>query len=408
MKASIIIPVYNSEAFLGDCLKSALGQSVEDIEVICVDDGSTDSSKDIIRDFSKADSRLKMLEQENKGGGAARNTGLASAQGDFLYFMDSDDWAEPNLLETAIEVMERFDADIALFPAYTVDDRTGEKWDTDWVFRVSAIPDKRPFCYLDMPDYIFNTFGNVPWNKVFRRSFVMDQGIRFQEIYRTNDMLFVCRALIEAKRMVTVDEHLAYYRVGTLTNCQSTNEREPLGFYKAFREMKRYLQGQGIYESVKRSFLNHALDAVVSNLYTIKDPDAFCHLVCKCRNEISLELDLDSEEASYYRDPVKYQLYRAICDSNERDAVFSWARALQSQRDEAWEMSRMTIEQKNGEIASLQSRLVELDRLLSEAQGELNCLEASITYKITRAIVFPFRTLHRLMDSSGKQENENR
>ncbi len=403
MKASIIIPAYNSEAYLGNCLESALEQTVDDIEVICVDDGSADSSRDIIRAYAESDHRVKAIVQDNRGGGAARNAGLDLATGDFLYFMDSDDWIEPDLIELSVAELERDSADLVVFPAYTVDDRTGEKWDTDWVFKRENIPDKHPFCYADMPDFIFNTFGNVPWNKVFRRSFVQSEGLRFQEIYRTNDLLFVCSALVAAKRITTIDEHLAYYRIGTLTNCQSTNEREPLGFYKAFLELKQYLEDREMYEKVKRSFLNHALDAVVSNLYTLKNPGAFSYLADKTRTEIGPKLGLDAEMAPCYRDSITYDLYSAIRNSDKGSDIFSWARVLQSQRDKSWRDYAKLREQKDEVISDLECKLAELSSRLDGVLSELSSFEASVSYKIGRTITSPYRALRTLMGSDNNR-----
>lgn len=396
MRASVIIPVYNSSDYLEECLGSVLCQSEKDIEVICVDDGSTDDSRRIIVETANRDPRVKLLIQDNMGGGAARNAGIDIACGEYLYFMDSDDRIESDLIEVATEACDLHEADIAVFPAYTFDDLTGESWNTDWVFRRSNFPESNPFNFHDMPDYIFNTFGNVPWNKVFRRSFLEKHSLRFQEIRRTNDLLFVCSALVFAEKIVTVDKHLAHYRVGYGNNCQSTNEVEPLGFYKALRALEEVLKRQGYYSELRRSYLNHALDAIISNLSTLKTPEAFEHLLHSFKTDMEGHYCFESEERGYYYDRSKYGLFLALHDSEERDCVFSWAREMQVQRDEAWAdclRAGEAIRQRDVLIEHLKSSLAQSDSQLNDTRG-------SVSFKVGRAMTCPFRIIRDAI--SGK------
>ena len=111
---SIIVPVYNAEKYLNQCIQSILNQTFSDLEVILVDDGSKDNSFEICKEFQKIDSRIKVLNQENKGAGAARNVGLAIAKGEYIGFVDSDDWIEPNMYETLYELINKNHADMAI------------------------------------------------------------------------------------------------------------------------------------------------------------------------------------------------------------------------------------------------------------------------------------------------------
>jgi glycosyltransferase involved in cell wall biosynthesis len=97
-KVSVIIPVYNVEAYLRQCLDSVVNQTLKDIEMICVDDGSTDSSAEILKEYAKKDERIRVLTQSNSGAGAARNAGLVSAKGKWLYFLDGDDFIDEHCL----------------------------------------------------------------------------------------------------------------------------------------------------------------------------------------------------------------------------------------------------------------------------------------------------------------------
>ncbi len=112
---SVIIPVYNVESYLGECLDSVLRQTLRDIEIICVDDGSTDGSPKILSEYAARDSRIKIITQPNAGLGAARNSGMDVATGKYLYFLDSDDWIIDNALETCFGICERDDLDQVVF-----------------------------------------------------------------------------------------------------------------------------------------------------------------------------------------------------------------------------------------------------------------------------------------------------
>ena len=126
-KVSVIIPVYNTQPWLRECLDSVLCQTLGDFEVICVDDGSTDQSGSILQDYAAKDSRFHILSQSNKGQSAARNAGLKVARGEYVYFLDSDDYIEPDLLETACQEMDSKNLDIVFFDNATPGNNSDKK-----------------------------------------------------------------------------------------------------------------------------------------------------------------------------------------------------------------------------------------------------------------------------------------
>ena len=138
-KVSVIIPVYNVEPYLKQCMDSVVGQTLKDIEIICVDDGSTDGSLDILKEYATEDSRIQIIEQKNAGAGAARNNGMRHATGKYLSFLDSDDFFEPRMLEKAYDLAEKDQAD---FVAYKSDQYHTEKKQfvsADWVIHENEI-----------------------------------------------------------------------------------------------------------------------------------------------------------------------------------------------------------------------------------------------------------------------------
>lgn len=270
VKVSVIIPVYNVEKYLRQCLDSVVNQTLKDIEIILVDDGSTDLSLDICNEYAKKDARVKVFHQKNLGAGAARNLGLDKANGEYLSILDSDDYFELSMLEKLYEKAKNDDTDITICDVNCFDDRTKTLVKDIKVISREMIPLKNVFNYKDMPNYIFNTFQNWTWNKLFRTDFVRKNNIKFQHVFRTNDLFFTCSALMLANKISFIDKKLVNYRVCITTNCQSTNYKYPFDFYNAFMELKNFLLKNELYECVRTSYINWALCAVLHNLNSIK------------------------------------------------------------------------------------------------------------------------------------------
>ena len=199
-RVSVIIPVYNAEKYLRGCIDSVLGQSLRELEVICVDDGSTDGSAAILKEYAEKDSRVHVLHQENKGAGAARNLGIDAARGEFAAFIDADDWAEKGYCSELAKCADEHSADIVVCRAQRFDDATGEPLPSDWMLKEQYLPGKA-FAPEDIKKYIFQfTYGQV-WDKLFRRELLTANGIRFPEIRAAEDTSFAYISLLSARRI---------------------------------------------------------------------------------------------------------------------------------------------------------------------------------------------------------------
>ena len=202
--ASIVIPCHNAARHLRDTLESAVSQTMRDVEIICVDNNSDDDTPDILSEFSHRDSRVRVIEEHEPGEGPARDAGRSIARGSWVYFLDSDDRMEPQLLEHACSRGEQTDADIVIFRTSYLDDQTGEVrpcpecFDISWISRWLS---PGVFSPQDNPERIFTSFQNWVHNKVFRAEFIEQQSLAFQRVHRMADILFTCRALSEAKRI---------------------------------------------------------------------------------------------------------------------------------------------------------------------------------------------------------------
>ena len=243
---SVIIPVYNVEAYLRQCLDSVVNQTLRDIEIICVDDGSTDSSPAILAEYAAKDPRMKVLTREHTNAGAARNAGMAVATGEYLGFVDSDDWCELTLFEKAYGKAKAEDVDV-VFWRHCDRDETAGTIVRNVPFSLPAGV-RSPFSGQTLGDKVFSSFGFAPWNRIVRRGMIVENGLKFQAVERSNDVAFGCMAIAVASRISTLDEVLYNYRVRSEGNLQSGNGRTPLSIVEAWKFLVSELSRLGLLE----------------------------------------------------------------------------------------------------------------------------------------------------------------
>jgi glycosyltransferase involved in cell wall biosynthesis len=206
---SIVVPVYNAEKTLKKCLDSVLAQTRTELELILVDDGSTDGSAKIVDAYAKKDARVRAVHTPNRGVSAARNTGLGLASGDFVGFADTDDWVEPNMFERLIGLIEREDADIAVCGYYRRPE--GAPPETASLAGGLVSPERAYRLALET-----KAFGGFVWNKLFKSDFFAADGyrLRFDEsVHVCEDLLLVCECLCRAQRIACDPSLLYHYSV---------------------------------------------------------------------------------------------------------------------------------------------------------------------------------------------------
>lgn len=312
-KVSVIIPIYNAAEFLPECLESILGQSLTDIEIICVNDGSPDNSLDIIKKYADKDHRLKWITQENQGAGAARNNGMRQAEGEYLAFLDSDDFFDENMLRDAYEAAHEANADVCVFDADLYNQRTQEFKKCTWAFRRQLFPKNQPFSPLqaDARDHIFRMFNGWPWDKLYKREYIQRIGLEYQNLRTTNDMYFVFIALARASRIVTVDKVLAHQRVDVNTSLSRTREKSWNCFYTALLAMQKELKDKGLYSFYEKAFVNWALNFSLWQLNTMKgEPYEWTYKLLK--SEGFEQLDITRHPRNYFFDEKEYAQFLRI------------------------------------------------------------------------------------------------
>ena len=211
---SIIVPVYNCERFLDQCIESIIGQTYRNIEAILIDDGSTDSSPSICDRFSARDSRVRVFHIDNEGASAARNTGIEKASGDYIVFCDSDDWLELNAIERMHGVMTKYNTDLVLAGYTKYSERmqfnlSNHRLSKTWL----AIMEDRKNIAMLFSNTRTSLAGVSIWAKMYRASIIRDNGVRFPEdINYEEDCVFNTRYYRYAGSAIALPDILYHYR----------------------------------------------------------------------------------------------------------------------------------------------------------------------------------------------------
>lgn len=254
-RLSVIIPVYNTEKYLPKCLHSVCTQCEEEIEIICVDDESTDTSPEILRHFAERDGRIRIIRQKNGGPGKARNRGIAEAKGDYLAFVDSDDWVDRFIWFRSLRKAEHFKLDMVLFEPQDIISETGEKVINAWnETRFAKRCYAGPFTWRDIGRSPFDTCCYLP-NRIVRRDFFGNR--RFPEHHHYEDAAIHIDLLLSAKRLGAFACPFYFYRIHQDSRVHAADERV-LDHLKIIDEVAAILRKNGLFEELREPFLRYA------------------------------------------------------------------------------------------------------------------------------------------------------
>lgn len=314
---SIIVPVYNAASFLEECLDSIVNQTIKNIEIILVDDGSTDDSLDICKRFAQHDSRIRVITQENSGAGVARNVGIDAAQGTYLMFLDSDDFFELDMCDSVLCQARECDADLVLCGADTYDHKKGSYGSGHWILNTSLIPDKDVFNRSDLPTDLFLIVAGGPCNKLFRTAFIRDNGLKFPHLASLEDVPFVYTALALADRIAVVDRVMQHYRRNApKASLVGKASEYPTRIFDSFGELKKRLIAAGVFADLERSFISRAAsDFIDQYYYVLKDPATREFYKFYLARVAAEEFGLSDKDASYFSNKKVYERLYALLDA---------------------------------------------------------------------------------------------
>lgn len=240
MKYSIIVPIYNVENYIAACLDSILCQNYDDYEIIAINDGSTDRSREILNEYKSKTDKLTIISQENGGLGSARNKGIENAEGDYLVFIDSDDYIDCHMLKQINEIIKVYDVDILAFDGYRVTE-SGEIID---IISSDIYTEE----YNDLSHKQFLMLEPTGCTKIYKKKLFIDNSIRFPEKLWYEDLATVFKLSLSAKTLGYYKKSFYYYVQRGESITHSSNVKRMMEIMDAFDEEMNYYKKHGAFE----------------------------------------------------------------------------------------------------------------------------------------------------------------
>lgn len=331
VEISVIIPVFNSEEFLNKCLDSLLNQSLTDIEIICVDDGSTDNSLKILKSYANKDDRVKVLTRENNGAGAARNLGLKYVNGKYILFVDSDDWFEEDGLKLLYDKAEQLNVDLLLF------DSIEHKINNQVTERKYFNKNEDDFSNLVF-DYhyknnklVMNSFF-VPWTKLYRTKFLLDKNIKFSEIPIFEDMFFNVAVTTLASKIAYYPKILYHYN--RLNSSSITSDikygAKALIITGVYKNIENFLRKNNFYEELEPNYILSKIKEYINVLNRIHED--YKEILFNKIKEDFINLNLFNKDIFKNLYLIGYSFYIHVLNSNSYKELnkFNSLKAIES------------------------------------------------------------------------------
>ncbi|HBG49140.1 MAG TPA: hypothetical protein DDW90_06490 [Cyanobacteria bacterium UBA9971] len=251
-KVSVIIPIYNAENTLEKCLDSIINQTLSDIEIILVDDGSTDKSLEIIQKYEQQDSRIKLIHQKNNGASAARNAGLKIAEGEYISFVDSDDWIDKKMYEELIEQANAYNSPNAIRTHHYSVTKTGTF--TTIAFSYLNKENKKAVLTDNLKEIMKTSFHSSCYG-LWKKSLLDKYNLFFaKDIHNGSDILFTWQALIYSKEILLVFKPYYYYNLATPFSLTRAINNKFLDLIKVFKCQKDFIIEQNIYKEFEHTY----------------------------------------------------------------------------------------------------------------------------------------------------------
>ena len=312
VKVSVILPAFNSERYIKESIESVLNQTFDEFELIIVNDGSTDSTLDIIKSFK--DDRIKIINQSNQGPGAARNNALQIVNSEYVMFLDSDDWLSGDAIEIAYGEAIKYDTDLTFFQMINYND--GEVYENDW-FEMKTFDESfenRAFCPDETPGSIFDLSVGV-CQKIYRTSFLKDIDAKFPEGIFFEDMPFFYYVYLKAERISIIKKHLYFRRKHDDSITHVVDEKFLDTVAAGQLLMKIFIENEW-YDTYKFDLLAYKINGP---RFALRD----LPLNCKEKMFMLIKKDYESIKSSEYYDdflenlgPVKKKFFQDVLKAN--------------------------------------------------------------------------------------------
>ncbi len=315
-KISIIIPIYNSIDYISRCLKSVQEQTYENLEVICIDDGSSDGTAEIVDDFAKMDKRFIVIHQSNKGESNARNTGLKTMTGTYIAFIDCDDWIEPQMYEVLEKYIREKKVDMVASSWFRDTDSESVEIKNSVSVEEDVFNRESLLQYIYMRDS-YRGFSYM-WNKLYRRDLFFDNEenlILFDEGLKLGgDVLYLARLVLNTKTAYYIERAFYHYYQRKISSCHTKDISKLRDWLIAYQKVIRYINDNNIETKaliwIKRFLVYHSSN-VAEFAYEQKNKSALveCQNIMKMYENEYKKTNLDNlERLKRYEHIVSYKL----------------------------------------------------------------------------------------------------
>lgn len=277
---SVVVPVYNSSDMLCDTINCILHQTYTNFELIFVDDGSNDSTLQLIGDMTRDDQRVKIIKQTHLGAGIARNSGMKEATGKYILFLDSDDLFLPNMLEVLVNTAETYESDIVTFGFASFRDVPSNCVSAPYLYEGI---ENRLYSSLELKNNIFQKTIAAAWNKFFRLSYLKDRGLEFQDLPFFNDEYFSRMALLQSERILYIKDKLLFYRLNSPNNIHSAKDGSLL-FSSVVDALYDTMKKKNLLGSFVESFSVYFADVIYRALLRAGKKELFVPIFTECKD----------------------------------------------------------------------------------------------------------------------------
>lgn len=372
IKVSVIIPVYNVEKYLEQCLNSVVNQTLKEIEIICINDNSSDNSLAILKKYAEKDDRITIINNlKNSGGGFSRNEGLKIAKGEYISFIDADDWVEEEMLEYSYRESKVKNLDLLIFLAKNYDDITSEFYEIDY-YNFKCLNDSfknRLFYFDEVKDSIF-CFAVSPWLKLYKKELLDKSNAKFPEERVMHDNPFFYNIFLNAERMELIEKYF-YYRRRHKSSLVNMRGHRCQDIIPIADHIINSFKDNNAFDYYKRKLLNRKIFLIRSEYKKMSDEfqENFFKYITKEFNSIYNDNDL------------KYEYFINL---NQRNLSF-YCNTLKS--ESYLDFNRLNdFSEAMITVTTLEKRIKKLKKKNELLKNENNDIISSKSWKITKPI----------------------
>lgn len=402
LKISIIIPVYNSEKYLEDCLNSAINQTLKEIEIICVNDGSIDKSLEILNQYSSKDKRIITITQKNAGAGSARNLGIEKANGEYILFLDSDDWIYPKTCEYLYSKAQKNQTDLIIFKMINYDNESQKFYKTDY-YDIEPLKEFFTDSVYNLNDFNDKIFylAVSPVNKFYKKDFIDSIGAKFIEGLIFEDNPFFFNVILNAKRVLFYDEYF-YFRRRVKNSITSSIDQKHFDIIPITDLIIEIFKENNLFKIFKKKLLNKKVTLIKHeyNKFDGENRSIFFKLLKNDFNVIRKDKILNEEyensliprNLDFYINSQKTDDYLKFDMLNKNLYLESRVRILENNYEKL-KVYRDKLKDKNNKLLeknqNLKDNNIEIKKHNIELKNELEKVYSSTSWKLTK----PMRVL---------------